>query len=613
MRFNVTDNSGTNLTKFQVPVYLNTTTFNYSKVNASGADLRFTEDDETTTLDYWIETWNTSGVSKVWVEVNVSASSTDTFFMYYGNGSASSGSNKSATWLWYDDFSTNTSSLYNVIGIDQGPWFNTTAGYVEFREYGTAIGADHSLLYPNVLASITNAVIEARVMISVQWEFQGGWWAIFARHNGSDVCPITYGFDAKPNTTSVERPVLERFTYPPCVNRSQLAGASNTMANLNWYDVYATIGNSCDNSSCNMTYTVINVSTNTTLATLIYNDNSASRILGPGIVAMGCYENTSVRYDYFGVRKIACSEPTVNLGEEEEIATNASRTDYFGGTVGLSNLTNTTVSNGNVSLVAASGNVTAFFDGFEQVGGQPYYNVNWSRQGTDWDEGSGPGLIHEGVSSAHADDQCDETNDWIQTNVSVTSIDLSDANSATMDLWVREDTSFDAGDWFRVRAWNGSAWVVIYEEDTGNWASGGTWRNRWASIPSACLLSDSQFRITIIADNTNEDIYVDEFRIIKQLNVSGSVTSTNVSLGNRSAWNMFYASHTLPANTDINYRVLAASNNSILCTINASQAAAGYNISSCAGNISLIKLYANLSTSNNSVTPLLGTWNVTRK
>jgi hypothetical protein len=76
---------------------------------------------------------------------------------------------------------------------------------------------------------------------------------------------------------------------------------------------------------------------------------------------------------------------------------------------------------------------------------------------------------------------------------------------------------------------------------------------------------------------------------------------------------MFYASHTLPTSTDINYRVLAASNNSTLCTINAAQAAAGYNISSCAENISLIKLYANLSTSNNSVTPLLSTWNVTRQ
>jgi hypothetical protein len=85
-----------------------------------------------------------------------------------------------------------------------------------------------------------------------------------------------------------------------------------------------------------------------------------------------------------------------------------------------------------------------------------------------------------------------------------------------MDLWVSEDTDFDAGDWFRVWAWNGSAWVVIYEEDTGNWVSGGTWHHRWASIPSSCFLADSQFRITIISDAITEDICVDEFRIIKQ-------------------------------------------------------------------------------------------------
>lgn len=85
MRFNVTDTSGSGLTDYWVPINLSPSIFNYAKANASGADLRFTEDDETTILDYSIETWNPSGNSTVWVKVNVSASSTETFYMHYGN------------------------------------------------------------------------------------------------------------------------------------------------------------------------------------------------------------------------------------------------------------------------------------------------------------------------------------------------------------------------------------------------------------------------------------------------------------------------------------------------------------------------------------------------
>jgi len=96
-RFNVTDNSGSGLTDHWVPINLSPTTFNYDKVSENGSDLRFTEDDETTTLDYWIETWSSSGDSTVWVKLNVSANSTDTFFMHYGNPCVGSESNGSST------------------------------------------------------------------------------------------------------------------------------------------------------------------------------------------------------------------------------------------------------------------------------------------------------------------------------------------------------------------------------------------------------------------------------------------------------------------------------------------------------------------------------------
>ncbi len=593
MRFEVTDTSGSDLTEFQIPINLDPKTFDYSKTSANGSDLRFTEDDEVTTLSYWVDTWNTSGVSTIWVKVNVSASSTDTFFMYYGNGSASSESNKSSTWLWYDDFSTNTSSLYNALGIDEGPWFNTTEGYVEFREYGGAVGLNHSLLYPDVLASMTNAVIEARVMISVQWEFQGGWWGIYARHNGNYTYPTTYGFDAKPNTTSVERPVLERFN---AAARTQLVGASNAMANLNWYDVYATIGNSCDNASCNMTYTLTNVSTNTTLAAFTYNDTSASRILGPGIVAMGCYENTSVRYDYFGVRKIACSEPIVNLGEEEEIASYASRTDYFGGTAGISNLSNTTVQDGDVILMMSGSQQTAFWDDFENtpfIKWDDNYATSWYRDGAQQQNGSYSARASNGNEGYFISDD----------------IDLSDATSADLRFWFRKDDT--EGTDFTLYFYNGASWDLIDELDDNG--ADDIWIE-WSNPINISTYGISNFTIGYDATlGTGENVWVDNLSVTKTLyNSLGNVTSINVSLEGKSGWDIFYANHSLPANTDISYQILRASDNTSLCTINATQAAAGYNISSCAGNTSPIKLYADLSTTDASVTPYLQTWNVTR-
>jgi len=75
-------------------------------------------------------------------------------------------------------------------------------------------------------------------------------------------------------------------------------------------------------------------------------------------------------------------------------------------------------------------------------------------------------------------------------------------------------------------------------------------------------------------------------------------------------WKTFQVSDdTTPDGTNISYKILKASDDLTLCSISSSQAQSGYDISSCAGQNS-IKLYANLSTTNTSNTPLLHEWNV---
>lgn len=70
-------------------------------------DLRFTNSDGTTLLDYWIE--SVSGttpnqLATVWIEFDAIGTSATTFYMYYGNSGASAASDGDNTFVFFDDF-----------------------------------------------------------------------------------------------------------------------------------------------------------------------------------------------------------------------------------------------------------------------------------------------------------------------------------------------------------------------------------------------------------------------------------------------------------------------------------------------------------------------------
>lgn len=168
----------------------------------------------------------------------------------------------------------------------------------------------------------------------------------------------------------------------------------------------------------------------------------------------------------------------------------------------------------NVTTTGGGGaytNTTIFFEDFTP---SPYYEYNWTRQGTDWDSNSGGNCYGGSGYCAHADHNCDEANDWIATNAGL--LDLSTASNAYVDLYVREDTSFDSGDYFRVWCWNGGNWVKIYQEDAGDWNNNGAWNHREFLTDNACLISNARYRITIISNHPHEDVYVDDFRVIME-------------------------------------------------------------------------------------------------
>ena len=93
----ITLSPATSVADYQVPITLTTATMGspYANVNADGWDIRFTGSDGTTLQDYWIESWDRYGNSRIWVEVKTSE--TSTIYIYYGNPSASSASSKENT------------------------------------------------------------------------------------------------------------------------------------------------------------------------------------------------------------------------------------------------------------------------------------------------------------------------------------------------------------------------------------------------------------------------------------------------------------------------------------------------------------------------------------
>ncbi|PXF60865.1 MAG: hypothetical protein C4B59_06765 [Candidatus Methanogaster sp.] len=99
------NNPGDTLSDYQVLVTLNSSNFDYSKASPDGSDIGFVDGDNTVALNYWIEEWNATGDSRIWVAVpSVDGSGSTTIYMYYGNLGASDARDGDATFEFFDDF-----------------------------------------------------------------------------------------------------------------------------------------------------------------------------------------------------------------------------------------------------------------------------------------------------------------------------------------------------------------------------------------------------------------------------------------------------------------------------------------------------------------------------
>jgi len=95
---------------------LNSTYINYSSLKANGTDLRFLEGNCTTptgsVLSDWIENWNVTGASNVWVKTTTA--NVAQIAMYYNNSAADDTTNGTNTFLIFDDFTDGNYSINPV-------------------------------------------------------------------------------------------------------------------------------------------------------------------------------------------------------------------------------------------------------------------------------------------------------------------------------------------------------------------------------------------------------------------------------------------------------------------------------------------------------------------
>jgi hypothetical protein len=83
--------------EFQIKLTLNSSNIDYSAMDANGDDIRF-YDSNYVPQDYWIEKWDTSGDSIVWVKVQSTA--TSSIIMSYGNPLLVSASDKESVFSY---------------------------------------------------------------------------------------------------------------------------------------------------------------------------------------------------------------------------------------------------------------------------------------------------------------------------------------------------------------------------------------------------------------------------------------------------------------------------------------------------------------------------------
>jgi hypothetical protein len=262
----------------------------YTNMKTDGSDLRF-YDDAGNNCQYWIETWNTSGTSTIWVKVPTSG--TDVLIMYYGNAAATAVSNGSATFDFFDDFTSALGSNWTTI---------TSGGSV------TQSGSVVTLSNTNggtVLISNTNPFTPASSSFFLETKHKevgynrNRFYAVATSGAGTPTA-FDYGYFSSATGSQTASKIFWNGTYTSTtllsnntdyLTRWQIADGST----YNWYTYNYSTGAALDATARNTTIA----------ATIRYISISVTEVA-----------STSTIVDWVRVRQYAASEPASTVGSQ---------------------------------------------------------------------------------------------------------------------------------------------------------------------------------------------------------------------------------------------------------------------------------------------------------
>ncbi|MBI2463361.1 DUF2341 domain-containing protein [Candidatus Peregrinibacteria bacterium] len=298
-KITVTENSGSTLTNF--PVLLNITYD--SDMQADFDDLRFTSSDGTTQLDYWLEGKTDSTSAMVWVEApSITASSTATIYMYYGNASLSSNSNGSNVFTFFDDFTgASLDANWDTDGyIFDAPTITVSGGVLTVASAGgwkmLKLNYDFAPSFTGVIETRFQKLANDASHTSEIWNSDGS--NRFGLTDGED---CGYTGDAMGAFLGVNGNFPSTDVYCP----SNLGSFSvNT-----WYKTKITKG-----SSTNL---AVNGSSDARVSIGSYSStqNDWSAVTWDWVTAIS--GGASTKYDWLFIRKYASSDPSSSMGSEQ--------------------------------------------------------------------------------------------------------------------------------------------------------------------------------------------------------------------------------------------------------------------------------------------------------
>lgn len=169
----ITENSGNNLTGYQVPISLNSSNFNFSQANEDGSDLRFSSGGRS--LSYWIETWDPEAEKAlIWVRIpSLLANRNITLLMKCGDSDATAVSSGEDTFDFFDGFEEN--KLQSLL------WRSESAGggLVEVENGICKVSApkvhayDSSMIYSKASFDINSMFVVKRMKVTTGKDERG--------------------------------------------------------------------------------------------------------------------------------------------------------------------------------------------------------------------------------------------------------------------------------------------------------------------------------------------------------------------------------------------------------------------------------------------------------